>query len=224
MEIKKNPNLDLRKKTGLFFNIGLVISLLFVLFAFEHKSSGDGNPIPLDYGNTYFPEEALIPPTDISTPPPPPKPKEIILIEVKNEDHISNEFPEIDNTFKEDDTFLDLPYVEDPSIEIVKDSFTVVEKMPTYPGGLKALYKFVGKKIKYPSKARRMGVEGKVFLNFTIDKDGSITSIKVLRGIGSGCDKEAIRVLSNMPKWNPGKQRGKPAKVSMTLPITFKLS
>ena len=224
MENKKNPTIDLRKKTGLFFNIGLSISLLFVLFAFEYKSSGDGSPIPVDYGNTEFPEETIIPNTDIKPPPPPPKPKEIVLSVVENDEFIPDITPEIDNTFKEDDSFLNLPGIEAPPIEIAEDSFTVVEKMPTYPGGYQALYKYIGKKIRYPSQARKMGVEGKVFINFTVDKDGSITSIKVLRGIGSGCDEEAIRVITKMPKWKPGKQRGKSVKVSMTLPITFKLN
>ncbi len=223
MENKKNPQVDLRKKSGLFINIGFVVSLIFVLFAFEYKSYEDGNPIPLDYGNTVFEDEIHIPPT-ILNPPPPPPPKEVVFITVKNEEPIIDDFPIIDIDITDTTSFLKFSKIEEPPIEIVKDSFIIVEHMPSYPGGLNALYKYIGKKIKYPSQARRMGVEGKVFISFTINKEGRLTNIKLLRGIGSGCDEEAIRVLKKLPKWNPGKQRGKPVKVSMTLPITFKLN
>jgi periplasmic protein TonB len=219
METKKNANADLRKKSGLFMNIGLVISLLFVLLSFEYKSYDEGNPIPLDYGNTDFPEPIVIPPTRIKPPPP----KEITLIEVKDDIPIIEELPHINNEFN-DSTSFTLQEIEEPAPEITKDSFAIVEQMPTYPGGTNALYKFISKKIKYPTKARRLGVEGKVFLNFTVDKDGSVTNIQVIRGIGSGCDEESIRILKKIPKWNPGKQRGRAVKVQMTLPITFKLN
>jgi protein TonB len=90
-------------------------------------------------------------------------------------------------------------------------------------GGMTAFYKYVGDKIKYPSQARRMGVEGRVFVEFIIDKDGSISDVRAVKGIGAGCDEEAVRILQAAPKWKPGKQRGKPVKQRMVLPITFKL-
>lgn len=220
MENKKKPKLVLLKKSGLIFNIGLLVSLMLVIFAFEYKSNGDGNPIPLDYGNSDFPEELLIPPTDIYLPPP--KPKKIIEV-VDEEKIIEDLLPEIDTELTEE---LQIPDVADVDIppETPEEIFIVVEQMPTYPGGMRELYSFISKQMNYPSKARKMGVEGRVTISFVIDKDGSIINIKLLRGIGSGCDKEAIRVLSKMTKWNPGKQRGKPVKVRMTIPITFKLS
>ena len=99
----------------------------------------------------------------------------------------------------------------------------IVESMPSFEGGITEFYKFVGNNLKYPAQARRMGIEGKVFVHFIIDKDGSLSDIKVVRGIGAGCDEEVVRIVQKSPKWNPGKQRGRPVRVRMMLPITFKL-
>jgi protein TonB len=103
------------------------------------------------------------------------------------------------------------------------EPFIVVENPPLPEGGFEGFGKYLQKNLKYPEQARRMNVEGKVFVQFIIDKDGSPTDITVLKGIGSGCDEEAVRVIKNMPKWTPGKQRGKPVRVRMSLPIVFKL-
>lgn len=102
--------------------------------------------------------------------------------------------------------------------------FTVVEQMPQYPGGETEMYKFIMNNLKYPAKASEAGIQGKVILNFVVGKDGKITNIKVVRGIGFGCDEEAVRVLQKMPSWNPGKMGGRPVPVYFTFPITFKLN
>ncbi len=100
----------------------------------------------------------------------------------------------------------------------------VVENMPEPDGGMAAFYKYVGKELDYPKQARRMGVEGRVIIQMVVGKDGSLGDFKVLKGIGSGCDEEAVRVLKAAPKWKPGKQRGRPVPVKMTVPIMFKLN
>jgi len=107
--------------------------------------------------------------------------------------------------------------------EAPKEIFTVVEEQPNYPGGDEARIKFLQANMKYPEEAKELGVQGKVFVTFVVEVDGSITDVKVLRGIGSGCDDEAIRVVKSMPKWVPGKQRGVPVRVQFNLPINFKL-
>lgn len=99
----------------------------------------------------------------------------------------------------------------------------LVEKKPEYLGGEAAMYKFINKHIKYPKKARKEGIEGIVYVQFIIDKEGNITKAKVIKGIGYGCDEEALRVVNKMPKWTPGTQRGKPVQVTFTLPFNFKL-
>jgi len=107
---------------------------------------------------------------------------------------------------------------------IEEKPFTVVEQMPQFPGGEIEMYKFIRDNLKYPAQAQNAGVQGKVIVNFVVGKDGKITNIKVIRGIGFGCDEEAIRVLEKMPMWNPGKMGGRAVPVYFTFPISFKLS
>jgi TonB family protein len=100
---------------------------------------------------------------------------------------------------------------------------TVVEKMPEFPGGQQALFDYLGNNINYPVLARENGIEGKVYIGFVVEKDGSITNVSVKRGIGGGCNEESVRVISAMPKWIPGKHKKKPVRVQFTLPIQYKL-
>lgn len=102
-------------------------------------------------------------------------------------------------------------------------AYTFVEKMPEYPGGEKAMYEFISKNIRYPAKAVDANISGKVYVNFVIDKKGNVTNVNVIRGIGYGCDEEVIRVISLMPVWTPGKQKGRKVKVSFNIPINFNL-
>ena len=101
--------------------------------------------------------------------------------------------------------------------------YQIVEEMPQYPGGEDALMDYVSKNVVYPSEAQEKGISGRVFVGFIVEKDGSVSNVKVLRGIGGGCDEEAVRVIKGMPKWKPGKQDGKPVRVSYMMPIIFKL-
>ena len=224
MENKKNPEVDLRKKSGLFLNIGLIISLSLVLFAFEYKSYDDGSLMELVAVNDDFEEMTEIPPTE-QPPPPPPKIQQPEIIEVPDEEEIVEEIEvDLDVEITEETTIEEAIFEEPEEEEVADEIFTIVEKQPGYPGGTGAFYKFVQKKMRYPPQARRMGIEGKVFVQFVVDKAGNITEVKVIRGVGAGCDEEAARVIKSSPKWSPGKQRGKAVKVRMVLPITFKLS
>ncbi|MCC7318633.1 MAG: energy transducer TonB, partial [Bacteroidales bacterium] len=101
--------------------------------------------------------------------------------------------------------------------------FTVVQEMPEYPGGTEAMMKFLADNIKYPAQAIRDSIQGRVYINFIVEKNGRISSAKVLRGIGGGCDEEAVRVVELMPSWIPGKQRGENVRVSFNIPIKFTL-
>lgn len=104
------------------------------------------------------------------------------------------------------------------------DVFTVVEQMPEFPGGDKALDDFIIKNLKYPEEAKKQNIQGKVWIGFIVDKEGNVLEIEALRGIGGGCDEEAVRVVALMPKWKPGKQSGKPVVVKFRLPINFRLN
>jgi TonB family protein len=103
------------------------------------------------------------------------------------------------------------------------DVFTVVEKMPSYPGGEEARIKFFAENIKYPQEARNKGITGTVYVTYVVEKDGSITNVKIIRGIGGGCDEESVRVVSSMPKWNPGMEKGKPVRTQFNIPIKYSL-
>ena len=220
---KKTPQADLRKKSGLFLNIGLVTSLLLVILAFEWKFYDDGNLADLGNVNDDFEEMLDIPPTE-QPPPPPPKIQQPEIIEVPDEEEIEEEIEvDLDVEITDDEVIEDIVFEEVVEEEVAEEIFTIVEQQPEFPGGMGAFYTFVQKKMSYPSQARRMGIEGKVFVQFVVDKDGTITDVMAVKGIGAGCDEEAVRVIKESPKWKPGKQRGKSVKVRMILPITFKL-
>jgi protein TonB len=101
--------------------------------------------------------------------------------------------------------------------------FTVVEEMPEFPGGMAKLAEYLANNIKYPQMARESGIQGRVFINFVVEPDGHVSNVNVKRSVGGGCDEEALRVVKAMPKWKPGKQRGKAVRVSYNLPVNFKL-
>jgi protein TonB len=107
--------------------------------------------------------------------------------------------------------------------EKAEEIFTIVEQQPEPIGGFTAFYTYVGENLKYPRLAQRGNIQGRVYIQFVVEKDGSLTDIKTIKGIGGGCDEEACRIIGNAPKWNPGKQRGRPVRVIMVIPILFKL-
>lgn len=101
--------------------------------------------------------------------------------------------------------------------------YQIVDEMPQYPGGEKAMMEYVANNVKYPQEAKDKEIQGRVFVSFVVEKDGSVSTVKVVRGIGGGCDEEAVRVIKSMPKWQPGKMKGEPVRVSYMMPINFKL-
>lgn len=164
--------------------------------------------------------------------PPEPKKDEEVLIEEPPPPAEKIEKAVISNKTVEGKDALDA-FIPPPPPEIVKvvaiekpkeeQIFTAVEQQPEFPGGISAMYKFLGENIKYPSAAQRANVSGKVFMKFVVEKDGSIGFVEVLKGIGFGCDEEALRVIKSMPKWNAGRQNGKNVRVFFQMPVTYKL-
>jgi protein TonB len=210
MEPKKTEKADLTKKSGLFFNIGLVVALLIAVLAFEHKVADRSDVDDLARNNNIFEEIIEVPPTD-QPPPPPPKVQQPQIVEVPDEEVIEEEI-EID---------MDNEITEETKVEVITIQPQEVEKEDP-----NAFYEYVAKAMqgKYPAQARRMGIEGRVFVEFVVEKDGSLTDVKAIKGIGAGCDELAVNVVKNAPKWKPGKQRGKPVRQKMVLPIVFKLN
>lgn len=227
MELKKNPKADLEKRRGLYLEIGLVVILAASLIAFNVKSYDKDESQIVQREVSDEPEEMIIQ-TDIVEPPPPPPPEvpEVTtVLEVVSDDKedvkelvISAEVDE--NTKNIEITHVEIKEEED---EIETQIFTIVENQPEFPGGMEALYKYLAQNIKYPQLARDNNITGKVYVTFVVEKDGSIANPKVLRDIGGGCGAEAIRVVKSMPKWTPGKQRGKAVRVQFNLPVNFNL-
>jgi protein TonB len=223
MEPKKTEKADLTNKSFLFFSIGLMISLLLAITAFTYRVYDDTSVKDLGNNSANTDEIMEVPPTD-QPPPPPPKIQQPQIIEVPDEKKIEEEIEiNMDTEVTEDTKVEEIKIVEVEEKEDPDQIFLVVEETAAPIGGMPAFYEFIGKKLKYPAQARRMGIEGKVFVEFVIERDGTITDVKAIKGIGAGCDEEAVRVVQSAPKWKAGKQRGKPVRQRMVLPIAFKL-
>ncbi len=224
MELKKNPKSDVHRQKPLFLNIGLVISLVLAISAFEWKFYDDGNLVDLGNVADDFEDLLEIPPTE-QPPPPPPKIQQPEIIEIPDEEEIDEEIDiDLDVEITEETVIEEIIVAEAPEEEVADEIFTIVEEQADFPGGIAAFYKYVKRKMKYPPQARRMGMEGKVFVQFVVERDGSITDVKAIRGLGAGTDEEAVRVIKSSPKWKPGKQRGVPVRVRRVIPITFRLN
>lgn len=225
METKKNQKYDLERRRPLFFGIGMIISLSFAITAFEWKTELDPIVIPEVEEEEYW---YVMDDIKITRQPKllPPKPKKevkkvileqvVIIVEKELEASIETEIDVVD---------IEKTIAESaPKPTIVDDApFMLVEEMPSFPGGELELLKFIGTNVKYPRAARNIGIQGRVSVQFIVEKDGSLTDIQILRGIGAGCDEEAIRVMNLVPNFSPGKQRGVPVRVKMVVPINFKL-
>ena len=217
MEPKKNPEVNLKSKKGLFLQIGLVIALLVVLGAFEYKSY-EKSAYNLGQLNLDDLEEEIIPITkqELKPPPPPPPPPEVIEI-IDDDVVIENEI-EIEDTESDEDEAIEIEEEDDEEI------FMVVENMPEFPGGDLGLMKYIQKHVKYPAIAKEYNITGKVYVSFIVDRQGKVTNVKIVRGVDKNLDAEAMRVVKSLPRYTPGKQRGKAVRVMFTIPINFTLS
>jgi protein TonB len=223
MEPKKTEKADLTNKTGLFFGIGLLVTMTVIVSAFEYKTYDDTGIKDLNRANMNMEEILEVPPTE-QPPPPPPKIQQPQIIEIPDEEEIKEEINvEFDAEITEETKVEAITITAEAPKEDVDEIFMVVEEAAAPVGGMQAFYEFVGKKLKYPAQARRMNIEGKVFVEFVVNRDGSIQDVKAIKGIGAGCDEEAVRVIQSAPAWKPGKQRGKAVRQRMVLPITFRL-
>lgn len=227
MELKKSPKADLENKRNLLLMVGLVVSLGLVLLAFEwtSKPSAASSLGQLDSAPV---EDEIIPPTrqEKPPPPPPPPPKAVTILNIVNNDADIQDELQIDDSEADDNTVVDVAPVVTTEKEKTNDEdqvFYVVEEMPQFPGGDIALQKYITNAIKYPVIAQENGIQGKVYVSFVVNTDGSVTDAKIARSVDPSLDQEALRVINSLPKWKPGKQRGKPVRVSYTVPINFVL-
>ncbi len=228
MEIKKSKKADLEggKTTSLLMGIVIALAVLFVAFEWGTRdvmvvtSEGVADIIAEEEIEITRPED---------TPPPPPPPPAPIAVEELNivEDDVELEQQEIISSEDSQHDAQVQTYVAPAVVEEEEESsqqiFTVVEDMPQFPGGETELLKFISKSIKYPVIAQENGIQGRVICTFVVNRDGSVVDAEVVRGVDPSLDREALRVIGTMPKWTPGKQRGKPVRVKYTVPITFRL-
>ena len=228
MEIKKSDKANLENKKLLFVEIGLVISLGITLFAFEWTSK-ETVVSTLEDTTEVLIEEEIIPITQETPPPPPAAPKIPVLSD--QIDIVDDEIEIEDDMFMnlEDDASLgveimDYVEVEEEVVEEEAIPFQLVEEKPSFQGGdANQFSKWVNSRLEYPEIAKENGVQGRVTLQFTVEKDGTVTKVRVLRGVDPSLDKEAVRVVSSSPKWSPGKQRDRAVPVTYTFPVIFQL-
>ena len=226
MEAKKSKKAAIENQRGSWLLMGLVVALAFMFVSFEWTqhdvrvaalSSDDESIFVTELVPITFPEEKL-------EPPPPPENKVVDILEiVKNDIEVTDEVSTVSEDMNAVHEIVWIPPVVETET-VVEDVIHVrVEIMPEFPGGTAALMKYLSSNIKYPTISQETGSQGKVIVQFVVDKDGSITNPTVVRGVDAYLDKEAIRVISGMPKWKPGVQNGKKVRVKYTVPVMFRL-
>lgn len=227
METKKTPKANLENKRPTWLLVGYVTVLAFMFVAFEWTRD-----IRVDtsgrIAENVFEQDMEIPLTRQPevTPPPPPQVTPINdVLTIIDDDDTAEEtnFASSEET-GEDVVIKHIPVTVDEEVVVEDEIFVIVEENPQFPdGGTAGLLQYLGKNIKYPTIPQENGTQGRVTVQFVVNKDGSIVDVKVIRGVDPYLDKEAVRVISTMPKWIPGKQRGVPVRCKFTVPVTFKL-
>ena len=229
MEVKKSPKASLENKKLLFTEIGLVVALGVVYGGFEFSSRDKQVAVLEDTTQVNIEEEMVA--IQQETPPPPPEAPSIPVL--SDQIDIVDDNIQIDDdmfmNLEDDDTAYEIvDYHEEEVVEEEVEEeaipFQIVEQKPSFMGGdQNAFSKWVAENIVYPEIAKENQISGKVITQFTVEKDGSVTNVKVLRGVDEALDKEAVRVVKSSPKWTPGRQRDRAVKVTYTFPVIFQL-
>lgn len=228
MEIKKSPKADLEKDKSLSLLLGLAVALALCFVALEWRSE-IAKAIDTGLMNTIALEDALLI-ADEQQQPEPEQPEPEVQVEVQ----LPEEFEVVDNNkevakavFISNDEDKKLPPPAPVKVEVQEEEteeiFTVVEEPTEFPGGMPALMKYLSSNIRYPEIAAENGIQGRVIVSFVVERNGKPSQVTVARGVDPALDKEAVRVVENMPAWKPGKQRGKPVRQRFNLPVVFRL-
>ena len=230
MEVKKSPKADLERGKTMSVLMGFIVGLAVLFVGFEWSTKDVMVVDETEQVQDVIAEEEIEITRQENTPPPPPPPAAPAVAEVLTVVDDDVELADVEIASSEDDasaaqaeTYVAPVVEEEEEEESAQQIFTVVEKQPEFPGGMSELMKFLAKSIKYPVIAQENGIQGRVICAFVVNRDGSVVDAEVLRGVDPSLDKEALRVIGTMPKWTPGKQRGKPVRVKYTVPITFRL-
>ena len=225
MELKKSQKANLENKKIIIFEISIILTLLLILTAFEWSSpssktnllSGNDNEIVIEDEiiNTFQKED--------TPPPPPPKPQVIEIINIVDNDITIDDELEMDDMDTNIDEEIAVKSLDEEEEEDENEVFFIVENMPKFPGGEEAMRKFIAHNVNYPEIAVENGISGKVIVSFVVNKKGKATNIKILRGVDPIIDREAKLVITKLPNFKPGMQRGKPVNVSYVVPVSFRL-
>ncbi|MGM0550150.1 MAG: energy transducer TonB [Bacteroidota bacterium] len=228
MEVRKSDKANLENKRGVFMELGYVIALALVLAAFEWSSTDKaaqdlGQLDEVNLAEEMIPITRQKPP---EPPPPPPPAQQTESFEVVDDDMDIEDELILDDTEADQNTQVEIAEFDmgEEEEEEEPEVFYVVEDMPTFQGKNKDAFRtWIQQNLEYPQVAAENGISGRVFVSFVVDENGNIINIQVARGVDPSLDREAIRVVKNSPKWEPGKQRGRPVRVSFTFPIVFQL-
>ena len=225
MQVKKSQKASLEDKKLTYVLLGFVfvLSMCYVALEWTEKEVTKYEVADMDF---QFEEEIEIQQTSQETTPPPPPPpvQEVEVLNVVEDDVQTQEIEINTEDDKNTEVIIQAPVEVKEEEEEEEVVFVVVEKMPEFPGGQQALFKYLSENVKYPVIAQENGIQGRVICQFVVNKDGAIVDIEVVRSSGdASLDKEAVRVIKSMPKWKAGKQRGKAVRVKYTLPVNFKL-
>ncbi len=224
MEAKKSKKADLEKKRVFFLQLGLILSLSFAFIAFQWKSPKKEINVAERHEKIEFEQEVIITMPEKEKEkikPPEPEPEELEIIEDNKE--TAEIFVPMTNDWVEQGEEIFIPIEDEPLVE-EPVPFHSVSKQPSFnDGGITAFYSYVNKNVQYPKHIAEIGIEGKVFVKFCIDKKGKLTDIEILRGLDKALDNEVKRVCEQSPDWEPAEQNGKKVKVFYVLPVHFKL-
>lgn len=224
MDVKKSSKASLEDKRSIFILMGFVVVLSFVYIAFEWTQHEVTIYESVSLDAVAEEEIEIIQTAEELPPPPPPEVPEVIEVLNVVEDDVETAEIIIDTEDDKDrQVVIQAPVQAAVIEEDTEVVFMVVESMPGFPGGDAALFKYLSDNIKYPVIAQESGIQGRVICQFVVNRDGSIVDIEVVRGVDRSLDAEAMRVIAGMPKWSPGKQRGKAVRVKYTLPVNFRL-
>ena len=225
MQLKKSQKASLEDKKVVYVLMGFVfvLSLCYVALEWTEKEVTKYEVADMEF--TFEEEVEIQQTTQETTPPPPPPPVQEVEVLNVVEDDVETESIEINTEDDKDVEVVIAAPVEAPVEEEEEEVvFVVVETMPEFPGGQQALFKYLSENVKYPVIAQENGIQGRVICQFVVNKDGSIVDVEVVRSGGdASLDKEAVRVIKSMPKWKPGKQRGKAVRMKYTVPVNFRL-
>ncbi|MDR2816509.1 MAG: energy transducer TonB [Proteiniphilum sp.] len=226
-EVKKSPKANLEGHRSTYILMGLALSVSILFFAFEWSTETKKLDASVLVQDVLAEEEIEITRRDPTPPPPPPPPEpetpEIIEVVEEKVDVKMDVKTEDDQSQRQTQTYIPPPPPKPKPEEVTEEIFVVVEEQPEFPGGNSAMMKFLSDNIRYPVIAQENGIQGRVICNFVVERDGSITDVQVVRGVDPSLDREAIRVIQQMPRWKPGKQRGSAVRVRFTLPVVFRL-